>query len=265
MDSKFLAWLSLPPAPAGWRPLSEAPLLILVGLTGVGKSSTLRELEKIVGWQGRVLPERRALTDLLIIPQVQEEYQLPTGAVRDRAERFKLTRLYRQRYPGGMAHALSRLWLAPQINGWLVFDGLRGSNEVLWAATELPDVRFAYLDAPDYVRVKRLITRNDRFDQISRDVAARPEKRPDQINFPSGIFTAGEQAHLIHLVEQGEVNRSELLSKIEIVKKESENYDATATSAALREAAPARTLFIDTTSYTPAQAAKRLATWLNPG
>ena len=49
----------------------------------------------------------------------------------------------------------------------LVFDGLRGTNEVAYAAVTLPHARFALLDAPDWERLKRLLGRNDDFDHIA--------------------------------------------------------------------------------------------------
>ncbi len=59
--------------------------------------------------------------------------------VLDRVERFRLTARYRERHPGGMAHALSRLRVDPAaLGGHLIFDGLRGVDEIGWAIAHLP-------------------------------------------------------------------------------------------------------------------------------
>jgi hypothetical protein len=99
-------------APLGWQHIADCRLVIVVGVTGVGKSTMLSRL----GQTERaftLLPDRRLLTDRLIIAEMQVADGLPVGEVRDRRERFKLTRRYRARRPGGMAQALSTLWLDP--------------------------------------------------------------------------------------------------------------------------------------------------------
>jgi hypothetical protein len=64
-----------------------------------------------------------------------------------------------------MTHALSRLAVDPTGAGsLLLFDGLRGLNEVQHAATYFPQAHFIVLDAPDTVRLARLLKRADTFD-----------------------------------------------------------------------------------------------------
>ena len=53
-------------APAGWQRINELPLVILVGVTGVGKSTLLAEFSKHLS-SFLLLPDRRQLTDQLII------------------------------------------------------------------------------------------------------------------------------------------------------------------------------------------------------
>ena len=60
-------------------------------------------------------------------------------AVTDREQRFRLTAQYRTTYPGGMAQALGELLADTAVWGRTpVFDGLRGLEEVSFAARHYP-------------------------------------------------------------------------------------------------------------------------------
>lgn len=269
------------PPPAGWLSIRELPLLIFVGLTGVGKSTTLAELQKGPDpWA--LLPDRRALTDALILPEVQRWAGLPVTPITDRGERFAYTRRYRERYPGGMVHALTTLWVQAQTPSltWL-FDGLRGANEVSAAAQSLPQARFVVLTAPDAVRVQRLLGRQDAFDQIAsatsiplpgsataplpENASASDTARVEIATFAdlgvaeaSGIFDPDQERSLLALVHSGQISAADLASKLSIVTAERRNYDPDATLAALLAATPTRTLVVDTTQHTPQVAARRI-------
>ena len=146
------------PLPDSWRPLAACPLMILVGVTGVGKSTVLAHLAEF-GLDYALLPDRRVLTDRLIISAMQAQEGGPIQPVTDRGLRFDYTRRYREQYRGGMAHALAQVSASPVLAGrLLLFDGLRGANEVQHAAQALPQARFAMLEAPDAVRVQRLLS-----------------------------------------------------------------------------------------------------------
>ena len=164
------------PAPGGWEPVAGCPLLVIVGVTGVGKSTALQAVSA-AGLDYCLLPDRRDLTDRLIIPSVQAQRGEEPGPVSDRRRRFEYTRAYRQENAGGMAHALAQLWIDPQVQeGALLFDGLRGAGEAAHAAAMLPHALFVVLEAPDAVRVARLVGRSDPFDQID---GAPPSERTD--------------------------------------------------------------------------------------
>lgn len=252
-----------PSAPAGWRSLADLPSAIIVGLTGVGKSTTLAALaQKQPGYT--LLPNRRDLTDRLIIPAVQAAEGAPIEPVSDRSQRFAYTRRYRERYPGGMSHALGQLQIAPaQMGSFLLFDGLRGADEVSHAVTSLPRAHFVALHAPDRVRVERLLQRNDRFDQV-----ALPEKGEPQQAWPDlaalgalaaqALFSDAEQAALLSLVQQGDVTADELRAKLRIVIEERRNYDPYAAIDLLQTQAADRTLVIDTSTNEPDQVVARL-------
>ena len=268
--------------PPGWVAIVDMPVLILVGLTGVGKSTTVDALRSRWG-EISLLPNRRKLADLLVIPTVQGWDGDPPAAVTDRRRRFDYTGRYRQRYPGGLAHAFSRLVLqrrpaAPGRGALTVFDGLRGADEVTFAAQSLPLARFAVLNAPDVVRVERLLQRQDAFDQVSENSGGqRPvpsDDTPDATRHCSSasdggfrweevaegqdLFTREEQAYLAALVSRGEVDGAELAAKIAIVAAERRNYDPHAAVEILRAAALDRTVVVDTTAHAPAEVAAKL-------
>lgn len=244
-----------------WLPLAAAHLLIVVGLTGVGKSTTVDQLRR--KRPVTVLPNRRTLTDRLIISYLQELDGLPIEPVTDREERFALTGRYRVLFPGGMAHALSTLVIhADAARSSLIFDGLRGANEVATAADLLPQARFAMLHAPDVVRVQRLLGRADRFDRVAprSSVAGTPDSPLQQrgILLPDSPFSPAEETELAALLDRG-IAPAQLQATLAIVASERRNYDAAATNRTLLATAPDRTLYLDTTTVTPAECADRIA------
>ncbi len=245
---------------AGLLALRRLPLLVLVGVTGVGKSTTLQALAARIG-AFTLLPDRRELTDRLMIPAVQAVDGLPGGPITDRRHRFAATRRFRELHPGGMADALALLQLAPP-DRLLVFDGLRGAHEVATACAALPLARFVMLDAPDAVRVARLLGRNDSFDRIAPATPAAsglPAATGLAEAAAQALFSADEQAQLLALVESGAVSAENLRAKLAIVLEEKQSYDPAATRAALHAQAAGRALLIDTVHHTPAEAAAQIA------
>ncbi|MCC6456665.1 MAG: AAA family ATPase [Caldilineaceae bacterium] len=253
--------------PSGeWHSLNSLPLIILVGVTGVGKSTLLNELMQ-QGAEYLLLPDRRDLTDQLIISHMQALEGLPLAPVTDRGQRFAYTRRYRELYAGGMAHALTQLWISDDSRAkLLLFDGLRGANEVAYAASALPQARFVMLDAPDWVRVQRLLSRDDTFDRI--DVSTPGVREADSfaaLGLPEAgaLFSATEEATLLSWIRRGIVTGDELRAKLQIVIEERRSYDPVETLAALRSHAARATLYIDTVSHDPAAVAAQVLTWLN--
>ncbi len=260
------------PTPSGWQSIQTVPLLILVGVTGVGKSTTLTRLQSST-LAFTLLPDRRELTDQLIIGYLQTLDGRPVQPVTDRRERFAHTRRYHQLFAGGMSHALSQLLVDPvQHPGWLVFDGLRGEAEVAHAAQALPHARFVVLDAPDSVRVQRLLGRSDSFDHItSADTAesapaAQPTLAAIGVTDGDTLFTPAEVQLLLQLVVpplgSGTVAPETLRAKLQIVIEERRNYDPQAARSYLTQQAPTRTLVIDTTAVSPAVAAQQIVNWV---
>lgn len=252
---------------AAWQPIAARALLVLVGVTGVGKSTTLAALQR-AGLAYHSLPDRRELTDRLIIPTMLAVSGAPLGPVTDRTQRFALTRAYREHHPGGMGAALSSLLVdVTQTPGLLLFDGLRGENEVTHAARLLPRARFVVLDAPDVVRVIRLMDRQDPFDVIAARAGAHAVHELQRfvalgVEGAEALFTPQEQHILADLVSTGEATADDLRKALTIVVEERRNYDPATTRAALAATAPARTLVVDTVADAPQRIALKILDFL---
>lgn len=246
--------------------LAELPLTVLVGVTGVGKSSALAALCQ-ADPAARVLPDRRQITDEVMIRP------LAGRPVTDRAERFALTARYRQIHPGGMAQALGSLSLDTAYWGDRpLFDGLRGLEEVEYAVTTFTAWRFVALNAPDVVRVRRLLGRADAFDrlgdrlgdglgdrlggQVSNDLRADLRRLPGV----EAVFAPHELDALAAL-EAGGLAPADVLTKTGIVVTERQHYDPDAASAFLRTLPDGRALVLDTVALGPAQVAGAIREW----
>jgi hypothetical protein len=249
----------------GWRSIITRPVVILVGVTGVGKSTLLHEMAQHSA-PYLLLPDRRDLTDQLIIGAMQAADGLPIAPVTDRGQRFAYTRRYRELHGGGMAHALTRLWISTNAPDLLVFDGLRGANEVTYAATALPQARFLMLDAPDLVRLQRLLGRGDAFDHIHVTAPAAGDATSfTDLGVPaaSEIFNTAEEATILSWLHNGVVTSDALRAKLQIVIEERRSYDPVATLEALQAHAPQATLYLDTVAHGPAAIAHQTIQWLH--
>ncbi len=256
----FLPGLSPVPR-SGWPGLAERPLTVLVGVTGVGKSTALAALLS-GGGTLKLLPDRREVTDaVMILP-------LAGGPVSDREARFELTARYRASHPGGMAQALGSLCADPVAwSGPLVFDGLRGQDEVAYASVHFPAWRFVSLHAPDAVRVRRLLGRADAFDQVAgRRVVGGQDSGLDlpaelaALKGVRGVFGAAELDTLAGLVGEGH-SAAEIVAKTRIVVSERRNYDPQAAREVLRLLPAGRSLDLDTDLLAPAEVARRIQDW----
>ena len=236
-----------------------------MGVTGVGKSTTLEHLLERTG-PATLLPDRRALTDRLIISAMQAAQGLPVTPVTDRAQRFAYTRAFRERYPGGMAQALTLLAVDRSTSaGPFIFDGLRGENEVRFALDALPLARLALLHAPDGVRVLRLLHRNDPFDRFGAgpsgaDAQAGRGLAALGVELPDGLLTGAEEKSLLRLLDDGAFTEEELRTRLAIVADERRSYDPEATRRVLDAAGPPRALTLDTTQGDPSVMAERIFT-----
>ncbi|MFD1730018.1 ATPase [Deinococcus malanensis] len=217
---------SLPESP--WAPLGSLPLTVLVGVTGVGKSTALQALQEARSGL-RILPDRREVTDAVMIRP------LAGGPVTDREQRFRLTAEYRAAHPGGMAQALGSLQADTTHWGTSpVFDGLRGLDEVQYAASTFPSWRFVALGAPDAVRVRRLLGRADAFDRVQTDTPA-ADVRGSLLAIPGvrAVFSPSELGDLAVLTTEGH-SPADIVARARIVVSERQNYDPQAAEAFCR-------------------------------
>lgn len=247
----FLRSADAPPAPHE-RPLAQLPLTVLVGVTGVGKSTALAAMS---GQNRRVLPDRREVTDAVMILPVAGQ------PVKDREERFRLTAQYRAEHPGGMAQALGSL--VADTRHWgdsPVFDGLRGLDEVEYAAQHYPQWRFVALGAPDSVRVRRLLGRADTFDQVGEAQNGNLREQLDTLKGVQDVFSSADLDGFAALVSGG-FAPADILAKVKIVVSERRNYDPEAAEAFLRTLPPQRALILDTVALNPAQVAQAVKEW----
>ncbi len=221
--------------------LIDLEFYILVGVTGVGKTTTLAAL-KAIGVHFNLLPDRRIVTDAAIFNG---------QTITNRETRFARTAEYRKTHPGGMAQALEQVFV--QLESPILFDGLRGLNEVKHAAKTFLSARFIALDAPDLIRVKRLLTRHDDFDTTSSYGA--------KLNEITGIHEVFSKTEIL-LLEQLKVSPEELEAKVRIVITERQNYDPKAANAYLNALNPKRVLYQDTSLETPEQIAANILNWM---
>lgn len=211
-------WLDLPLAEKyplaslvggeGWLPLGERALLMLVALTGTGKSTTLDRLRTRLGGQGLgIIPTRRELADWIAIPLAQTLAGEPIEPIRDRRRRFAYTRRFAEQVPGGMAAAFSWLTLADDYDGRLISEGIRGENEIRYALENFPRWRIVELTLNPLTRLRRLSGRRDDFDRTggTADVSFLPR----QLQREAGA-----------LVKAGEITAAALA----IVEAEAANY-----------------------------------------
>ncbi|ABF45973.1 P-loop ATPase [Deinococcus geothermalis DSM 11300] len=244
-----------PPQAPYEQPLAELPLMVLVGVTGVGKSTALRALQA-ADPGARVLPDRREVTDRVMI------WPISGGPVSDRAERFRLTARYREQHPGGMAHALGTLTADTRHWGERpLFDGLRGREEVEYAAKTFPRWRFVALHAPDTVRVRRLLGRADAFDRTSA-VKSGDNLRAALAALPgaAAVFSPADLDTLAALEAEGHTPQ-DILAKTQIVVTERQHYDPDAAAAFLQTLPPKRALLLDTVALSPEQIAAAIGAW----
>jgi hypothetical protein len=247
--------------PAGHLPLSALPLLILVGMTGAGKTTTVRALSNADPSVG-FLPERRDLADEIIIPAMLAG-QPGSAAPADRIGRMALTRRFRERHPGGFSHILANLTVAsiPGV-GRLLFDGLRGPEEVSHALANLPLARMAVLDVPDPVRLRRLLCRRDRFDVLA---ASGKGFRDTASLFGEGSdFSEGEREALLEGLPAEAYTPEEVRDKIRIIAEERKNYRMGEVAAMAAGPERERMLFLSDPGLNPDAVAAMISKWWWP-
>jgi dephospho-CoA kinase len=256
MSLEFGSSVRVGESQTGFSALSDLEFFVLVGVTGVGKTTTLEAL-KSAGFGFSSLPDRRVVTDVVMIEP------LAGKSVSDREERFALTAKYRELHPGGMAQAIGMLQLdLEHVRAPLVFDGLRGLEEVAYAAKTYPKARFIVLDAPDETRVERLLGRSDAFDAISSN--NRSGATLEQLQAVKGVelVFSNQQLEKFANLEQHGLSANEIVAKTKIVVTERRNYDPIEARDYLLQLDSKRVLYLDTTAEKPEIIAQRIMDWV---
>jgi dephospho-CoA kinase len=241
---------------------SKQSILFIIGLTGVGKSTTLKALQSST-MNFELLPNRRELADTVIIPKVQKAESKESKLEKDRLERFRLTARYREMYPGGMVHAL-QVYLAHHQNSEaqnLIFDNIRGLKECKAAVEMFASSRFIFLDAPAMVRLKRLIGRGDSFDQVA---ATRLENDSfiEKLLALEGAEKVFDVYEIARLDTTG-VDESKILDAVEIILTEHKNYNSEDAANYLKNKLDSkRLLYLDTSQLSIDKVTGRIQEWL---
>ena len=160
-------------------PLGEQALLMLVALTGTGKSRTLDMLRARTGGAGMgFIPSRRELADWIAIPLAQTLAGARITPIKDRRLRFGYTRRFAEQVPGGMAAVFSWLAIAEGYDAPLLSEGIRGENEIRYALDNFPRWRIVELTLHPLTRLRRLSGRRDDFDRAkaSTDLSFLPSR-----------------------------------------------------------------------------------------
>ena len=200
-------------AAPGFLPLADLAVTMLVGLTGTGKSTTLDELDRL-RHAGAVeyyddIPSRRELADWIIIPSAQVIGQEGLRPVKDRAERFALTRRFAQEFDsGGSAAAYG--WLFYHQDAPLLSDGLRGPGEIAYALAHYLRWRIIELWVDPLTRLQRLSNRGEVFDQ-----AAVTEAAADMSFLPGA-----QHSQVQHMLASGEITAKAIIT----ARAEAQNY-----------------------------------------
>ena len=235
-------------------------LIFVVGLTGVGKSSSL---EGVYAQRPiTLLPNRRELTDQIIIPEVQRWDGQPVVSVTDRLERFDYTRRYRERHSGGVVHALKGYLEHTPLSedAPVLFDNIRGEDEVRYALNTFANSRFIILDAPPLERLKRMASRKDSFDQVRAT-------RLENDTFIANVQTVPDADTVFDLYEVARLeaagyDEDALLTGVRIISREQVDYDAQAALSVLEHLPETRLLYVDTSKRPLEDVVALLVAWL---
>ncbi len=239
-DSPHVSLISV----AGYVPLAQCNVVMLVGLTGTGKSTTLqamRDSGRLAFQEG--IPSRRQLADFILIPMAQHWRGEPIVPVKDRIARFGYTRDFREQIaPGGTAEAYT--WFDCNLPDALVLsEGVRGANEIKYA---LAHTRWRIIElwVDPVTRLKRLSSRQEAFDAV---------QNADDTDLS---FLMPEQAaHVRDLLATRQITPEAVTT----VREESANYGATPYDA---ENTTHHYHCLPIDNMTPPQVAEAIINWI---
>ena len=235
-------------------------IIFISGLTGVGKSTTLKALNTLAHYV--LLPNRRELTDHIIIPEILQDEGKENQIVKDRLERFRITAEYRQKHSSGIVHALqSYLTTLENTQQNFIFDNIRGLEECQATVKHFPNARIIFLDAPVLTRLERLIGRSDSFDHVKHH-ATDPSGLLEQLKNIDGIDTVFHPLDVANLKTQG-FDHIKLLDAVAIIVAEQKNYNAERAAHYLKNVlGKKQLLYLDTQKLDIQHVAQHIEDWL---
>lgn len=192
----------------GFVSVVNLPVLMLVALTGTGKTTTLNALTENYGalFQVDLLPARRDLANFIIIPTAQVLAGDAIQPVSNREDRFRYTGLFAQYFEGGMAAVYAALFCTPTTTP-IISEGIRGAQEIRYALVHCTGWQIVELSLHPMTRLQRLSSRNDAFDQVNGS---------DDLSFlPASLHEQVQNLMSQHLISA---------KAIAIMRAESQNY-----------------------------------------
>ncbi len=179
----------------GYSSLKQHQVIMLVALTGTGKTTTLEALQEregqVIQKQASIIPSRREIADWIVIPTAQTLLDEPIEDVSDRVQRFHYTRTFAERVQGGIATAFSWVNVSNDYQGIILSEGIRGANELTYALSNFPKWHVIELALHPITRLKRLSSRKSDFDkvQVKGDVSFLPDDLQAEVQ---ALIVAGE-------------------------------------------------------------------------
>lgn len=197
---------------AGFVSLQSIQTLMLVALTGTGKSTTIKALSANhpTLFDLNTLPSRREIADFFVIPTVQAMLGENIQPVADRRQRFQLTKLFAENFDGGIASVYASLYCRADAKT-LLSEGIRGHSEIEYGLQNCSGWHILELSLNPLIRLQRLSTRNDDFDQAesSYDFDFLP---PEFRETARNLYAQGRISTKALAIIQAEANNYSLLS-----------------------------------------------------
>lgn len=189
-------------------PVAELPVMMLVALTGTGKTTTLNALKTRadVAYEAGWLPSRRDLANFIIIPTAQYHLGHTIQPVQDRERRFFYTRTFAGHFAGGMAAVYANLYSQPTTQV-VISEGVRGHDEIAYVLAHCPRWQVLELSIDLMTRLERLSARREAFDLAAET---------DDLSF----LPASTQARVQQLLVDGAISTRALT----ITRAEAKNY-----------------------------------------
>lgn len=193
--------------------VGELSVLMLVALTGTGKSTTLNALHdlNIVDYSDTI-PNRRKIANLIVIPTAQVLLNEKIIPVTDRTHRFFYTKTFADYFPGGFSVAYR--WLFTRSSPIpIISEGIRGNNEIAFALQNNLNWQIIELTIDPMIRLQRLSNRNDTFDNIA-DNPTRLDLSFLPLNYHQAVKNSLRTGNITH-------------NAIRIMQAEAQNYGLT--------------------------------------